>query len=792
MRTGVVAGVLGAAWVGLALLLLMASQSVPTSVLECVSGSDDDASRASCTALGGGDGRFSPLLPPAIPLAVKSPYLNAWLSNGGRQGSRGMLAGSWPKFWPVRYPSTERQYELRWQGLIKIDDDTFQFMGNAIDEHHFGDSVKNAQQTAFEYTSTRSVFYFQANNVSFTVQFLSPVTPHDYVRTSLPLSYMSVSVDERALKHHAISVYTDIAGDWASGDPRAELTWDYIVHKGAGVHDIRRKDQLAFAEFDQQAEWGSAVYATDMGSGVVSGSGEDKDVRAQFVKHGHLLGYQDVNYRAAHDRSPVFAFSKQLSSNNAVATFTVGHMRSPYVNYVTADGQKTRKGFWSTKFHSKRDAIAFWVSDYTSAQREADKVDKQVRKDAERVAGKEYAAIAELSMRQAFATFEVTVGDNEDDVMAFLKEISSNGDMSTVDVIFPLYPILQYMNPTLIALLLEPLLQYSVSGLYPNRWTVHDLGTYPNATGYNGGNDEPMPVEEAGNMLWMMLAYWQVTKDTQWIEKYYPILTQWTTFLIEDGLVPAEQLSTDDFAGTLSNQTNLAVKAIVGIGAMGKLAEATGKWVQSVHYKATAQAYVKEWMKLALTRGSAKSRPHAKLSYQDEDSHGLLYNLFGDRVLNLGLFDDKLYEWQTDWYRTRKNAYGVPLDSRHGWTKSDWEMFAAASTTDVETRDMFISLLVKYLQANQVDAGFPDLYETDSAKFPGQDNPDWNIEFIARPVVGGHFALLALDVANQANGVTRNPFTSRRFRSWPKFVDQSNVAAGGAGGAGAMRFSKDV
>jgi len=101
--------------------------------------------------------------------------------------------------------------------------------------------------------------------------------------------------------------------------------------------------------------------------------------------------------------------------------------------------------------------------------------------------------------------------------MAWLKEISSNGDMSvsalsvsrmdasssqnahlrlqTIDVIFPLHPILLYANPTLLALLLEPLLVYTHSGLYPNRWPVHDLGTYPNATGYNGGNDEPMPVE---------------------------------------------------------------------------------------------------------------------------------------------------------------------------------------------------------------------------------------------------------------------------------------------------------
>ncbi|KAK4057768.1 hypothetical protein OIO90_000987 [Microbotryomycetes sp. JL221] len=772
MRTGVLAALCTTAWIGLAMLLLTASRSVPT-LLEC--NNSNDGTGGVCTSLGG-DNRFKPLMPPAIPLAVKSPYLNAWLSTGGNAGSRGFLAGTWAKFWPVQYPPTDKQYVLRWQGMIRIDDTTYQFMGDGMRQDDLS-HVDNAQQVGFEYTATRSLFHFKAGNISFDVEFLSPVTPHDYVRMSLPLSYMSIKLDPAVVKRHSISVYTDIAGDWASGDSNADLTWDFAVHEGAGVHDVRRKDEMPFAEVDQQAEWGSAVYATQMGPGVVAGSGHDKKLRQEFINKGHISGAQDVEYRSARDRSPAFAFSTKLSSGNPVATFSVGHMRSPYVNYVTEDGQKTRRGFWAIKYEHKRDAIAFWIRDYHQASIDASKLDQQIRKDAERVSGQAYAALVELSTRQAFATFELTVGETEDDVMAFLKEISSNGDMSTVDVIFPLYPILQYTNPTLIALLLEPLLRYSVSGLYPNRWTVHDLGTYPNATGYNGGNDEPMPVEEAGNMLWMMLAYWQVTKDTNWIEKYYPILTQWTTFLIEDGLVPDEQLSTDDFAGTLSNQTNLAVKAIVGIGAMGKLAEATGRWVQSVHYKATAQAYVSEWMKLAMTKGNAKDRPHAKLAYQDENSHGILYNLFGDRVLNLGLFDDKLYEWQNDWYRKQKNEYGVPLDSRHEWTKTDWECFAAASATDDDTRDMFITLLVKYLQANQVDAGFPDLYETKNAKYPGQDNVDWNIEFIARPVVGGHFALLALDVANRANGVTHSQFASRRFKSWPKLVDQSRPAS---------------
>lgn len=122
------------------------------------------------------------------------------------------------------------------------------------------------------------------------------------------------------------------------------------------------------------------------------------------------------------------------------------------------------------------------------------------------------------------------------------------------------------------------------------------------------------------------------------------------------------------FAGTLSNQTNLAVKAIVGIGAMSHLAKATNHFTDFIHYDATARAYAREWYDLALDAKDVK-RPHAKLNYQDNDSWGLLYNLFGDRILNLKLFDDQLYEYQSEFYPSKLERYGVPLDSRHRWSK---------------------------------------------------------------------------------------------------------------------------
>ena len=122
----------------------------------------------------------------------------------------------------MRYPPTSKQYTLRWAGLISIDGETFEFMGDSARDDEIS-SLHTANQTSFEYTATRSTFKFEARGVPFSVSFLSPVTPHDYVRASLPLSYMTVEVDSSALKNHDISVYSDIAGDWATGDSDAEL-----------------------------------------------------------------------------------------------------------------------------------------------------------------------------------------------------------------------------------------------------------------------------------------------------------------------------------------------------------------------------------------------------------------------------------------------------------------------------------------------------------------------------------------------------------------------------------------
>ena len=156
-----------------------------------------------------------------------------------------------------------------------------------------------------------------------------------------------------------------------------------------------------------------------------------------------------------------------------------------------------------------------------------------------------------LATRQAFGALQLA-GTPEEPLL-FLKEISSDGNTQTVDVIFPAHPIFLYTNPTLLKLLLDPLFINQEAGQYPNRYSMHDLGThFPNATGHPDGKDEPMPLEECGNMLIMTLAYAQRSGDTSYLNRHYKILKQWTQYLIAEALIPASQISTDDFAGPLA------------------------------------------------------------------------------------------------------------------------------------------------------------------------------------------------------------------------------------------------
>jgi hypothetical protein len=71
---------------------------------------------------------------------------------------------------------------------------------------------KTVEQTAFEYTSTKSIFTMKVENkLEMNITFMSPITPSDIKRQSLIFSYLDVEVSSLDGQEHAVQIYADIS-----------------------------------------------------------------------------------------------------------------------------------------------------------------------------------------------------------------------------------------------------------------------------------------------------------------------------------------------------------------------------------------------------------------------------------------------------------------------------------------------------------------------------------------------------------------------------------------------------
>lgn len=229
--------------------------------------------------------------------------------------------------------------------------------------------------------------------------------------------------------------------------------------------------------------------------------------------------------------------------------FTIGVAQKNAIQFTgQADQPQAVPSLW-TSYFSEQDMVTFFYNDFVDAGHASNRLDLRIQRDSVAAGGQDYATMTTLVVRQVFGALAYS-GTSENPLI-FLKEISSNSDIQTVDVIFPAFPILLYLNPDLLRYLLEPLLindRYH----YPNNYAQHDLGRFPRANGYPKGNDEAMPLEECGNMIIMMLALAQRKNDNKYLADNWDLLVKWAQYMIDDAKIPAQQLSTDDFAGHLA------------------------------------------------------------------------------------------------------------------------------------------------------------------------------------------------------------------------------------------------
>jgi hypothetical protein len=582
-------------------------------------------------------------------------------------------------------------------------------------------SVKLAKQTSVDMNATQTTYKFRCGKADLVVTFTSPLLINDIELFQRPVSYITYNVRSNDNSTHDVKVFLGASTDIAVDKPTQAVAAETYVNGKmsflrAGTIEqpvLKRKGD------DVRIDWGYMYVGVPQADNAVQYIVPAKGISNPFV--GQILTGADT------------VKGKQLSLNTIIPFGTVGksfvqkHVEIGYDQLFAVEffGIKL-KPWWSsdatkTVGRTMEKEMNKADEEYNLVMGKCSAFNKMIFTDALKAGGNKYAASCIMAYRQSVAA-HVLVKSPHGDVLFLSKENFSNGSINTVDVTYPSAPLYLAYAPKLMEGMLNGIFYYSESGKWKKPFAAHDLGTYPIANGQTYGED--MPVEESGNMIILTEAICKAEGKPDYAKEHWQTLTTWTDYLTKVGFDPANQLCTDDFAGHLAHNTNLSIKAIVAIASYARMAEQLKMPKVATKYRNIALGMAKNWVK------KADAGNHYALVFDNKNTWSQKYNLIWDKVLGLHVFPQKVYDTEVKYYLTKQNKYGMPLDSRKTYTKSDWIMWSAALSNNMATFKALSDPVYKYATETPTRVPLSDWHETTNGKQVG---------FQARSVVGGYF-----------------------------------------------------
>jgi hypothetical protein len=595
-----------------------------------------------------------------------------------------------------------------------------------------------AEQKSLNVTATKTAYRFKAGPIDLDVDFLSPLLMNDLNLLSRPVSYITTAVKSNDGKKHSVQLYFGASTNIAVNVPFQEVATTSYETEGLSILKAGTKEQPVLQKKGDnlRIDWGYMYIAVPKTSGTKQYITSSSDAMSSFAKDNFssskITEDRNLMLNTVLSLGDISSVKEQAILIGYDDIYSLQYFNQNLRPWWNSDGKQTIEG-----------QLSLASKEYKKIKDACKAFDKKMHDAAFVAGGEDYAQLCEIAYRQSIAAHKLVKGP-DGEILFLSKENFSNGSINTVDVTYPSSPLFLVYNPDLLKGMLNGIFYYSESGKWAKSFAAHDLGTYPIANGQTYGAD--MPVEESGNMLILTAAIAMREGNADYAKKHWKTLSTWVDFLVKDGFDPTSQLCTDDFAGHLARNANLSVKAIVGIACYAHLAAKLGLKDIFKKYRDTAIAMVPRWMQMA------NAGDHYGLTFDNTATWSQKYNMVWDKILDLHLFPKDVYDKEVKYYISKSNHYGIPLDSRKTYTKSDWVIWTATLANDQSDFATLMSPIYKYAKETSSRVPISDWHETTTGKQVG---------FQARSVVGGYFMKL-LENQMKSNSVKSTALTNSK------------------------------
>lgn len=619
---------------------------------------------------------------PAIPLITIDPYFSIW-------SPADTINSTETVHWTGKSNSII--------GIAEVDGTEYLFLGYHRDKHKLS-------QTSLEITALSTKAVLEGAGIRLTALFTSPLLADDLHIMTRPVSYLEIN--------------------WESTDGKA--------------HDVKIKiyatEELCLDEADQ-----SPVERENFASGEIIGLKMGNTVQKPLNRSGDDVridwGYFFLATNAKNAETEIC----KIWSDDAVGINSRVNEQESFMIYFAYDDiesieyfGKHLKSYWNKDGMTILEAIEEAAADYPETLAKCNAFSQKLIDDAQKAGGEKYADLLSLAYRQVIAGHKL-VPDENGDILFISKECFSNGCAATVDVSYPSIPMFLLYNPELVKGMMRPVLRYAKSDKWIFDFAPHDVGQYPLVNGQVYGENAlkyQMPVEECGNMLVMAANVSLADGNADFAAENLDLYEGWCDYLIKYGADPGHQLCTDDFAGHLAHNCNLSLKAIMGLQGMSIIMNFLGDAEKSTYYHNKAKEMAENWLATALNADGTSN-----LAFDRPNTFSMKYNMVWDKVWGSGIFTQEFMDAELADNKKHINRYGMPLDCRADYTKSDWLVWVASMASDKETFEEFISPLWDAYNESVSRVPLTDWFDTVTAR---------EVSFQHRTVQGGLFMRLLM------------------------------------------------